>query len=131
MADAHRRLAYSQRKERLAAKTVDELQEKKTRLESLRAKDKQTAAAMGRALTESKRDVKKLSITLQKHRIKQKEEVRQASAVLEDTKTSLEVAKKVSYCLFLFTFCVSFFSRPLAPKGRHHKMLLERPPNRR
>ena len=90
----------------MAAKTAEELREKKDKLEALREKDKRTVAAMGQALTQSQRAVKQVSSTLEKQRTLQKKEVKKASAVLEDTKISLEVAKQVSYYLYEFDFSV-------------------------
>ena len=63
-------------------------------------------AVMGQALTESQQAVKKVSSALGKKRTLQKEEVKKALAVLENTKISLEVAKKVSYYLYEFYFSV-------------------------
>jgi len=81
---------------------------------------------MGQALTESKRVVKKVSLELGKQQTKLKEEVKKASAVLEVTKTSSEVAKKVSYYLFYYyLFRITFF--PVHSKGRHHTKAERRP----
>ena len=108
--ELHRKIAISERSQRIVAKYVNQLRSKTNKLQTLREKDKKKVAAMGRALTESKRMTKKAMSSLEKQRIKEEEEVKKASAVLEDTKISLEVATKVSYYLrYLIFFASPFF----------------------
>ena len=99
----------------MVAKTVEELRGKNNKMESLRAKDKRAVAAMGRALTESKRTVKEVSVSMKKQQIEYKEEVKKVSAVLDDTRTSLESVKKVRFYLSYIKFLHNLFSCSLAP----------------
>ena len=82
-------------------KTAIELQTKNNKLERLRTKDKSKVAAMGKALTESKRLARAATIAIDAHESKQEEEAVKASAVLEATKKHFEFAKKVSYCCII------------------------------
>ena len=81
----------------MAAKAANELRGKNNKMESLRAKDKQTLAAMGRALTESQRVVKDASMLMKKQQI----EVKKVTAVLEGTRASMESMKQVRFLSYI------------------------------